>query len=499
MHIGGMRTAFFVWLWARHTGGTFILRIDDTDQERNVEAALEPIFRAFRWLGLDWDEGPDKGGPHAPYYQSQRTHHYQAAVKKLMDAGLAFKDFDAPEQVQEDRAKAEAAKQNYVNVRRSLELTPEQVAQFEADGRPYVVRFLVPRDKTVAIDDAVRGHVEWSCATMPDPVIMRSNGTFLYNFASVVDDAEMEITHIIRAEEHLANTAVQATLFDALGAPRPVFAHIPFITAPGSTKKLSKRDIDKLKNVPALRKMFERGDVVLPQLNLGNSTTLSPVMVGYYEKMGYLPEAILNTLARFGWSLDDKTEILPLDLIIQNFTLDRVVKSAAGFDADKLQANEAWWMEQLPLDRKLAGVRPYIEQLGWIADDEKLTAILKVLGERLKIFSDILDYPEFFVSTDSLTYDEKTLGKFRQQAEGPQILSLLESLFTNAPEFKAAPLHDAVVAAAEQQGLKLGQVVSPLRLALTGKSSGADLFQAAELLGKDVCLERLKVLTSKLS
>ena len=253
MHIGGMRTALFAWLWARHTGGTFILRIDDTDQERNVEAALGPIFRAFEWLGLNWDEGPKVGGPYEPYYQSKRSHLYQAAVDQLLAEGKAFQDFDPPEIIAEDRKQAESAKRTYVNIRRSLELSSDERKRLATSGQPFVVRFLIPRDQKIAIDDAVRGHVEWDCSLMPDPVIMRSNGSFLYNFATVVDDAQMKITHVIRAEEHLANTPVQALIHTALGNPLPVFAHIPFITAPGSTKKLSKRDVEKLRTSPQLK------------------------------------------------------------------------------------------------------------------------------------------------------------------------------------------------------------------------------------------------------
>ena len=217
MHIGGMRTALFAWLWARHNHGTFILRIDDTDQQRNVDAALAPIFRAFRWLALNWDEGPEVGGAFGPYYQSQRTHLYQGAVNRLIAEGKAFRDYDAPELIAADRATAEAAKQPYLNIRRSLDLTEAQRRQFDEAGRSHVVRYLVPRDQKIAVDDAVRGHVQWDGALIPDPVIMRSNGSVLYNFATVVDDAHMQITHVIRAEEHLTNTVVQALLHQALG------------------------------------------------------------------------------------------------------------------------------------------------------------------------------------------------------------------------------------------------------------------------------------------
>lgn len=498
MHIGGMRTAFFCWLWARHTGGTFILRIDDTDQERNVSEALQPIFRAFRWLGLDWDEGAEKGGPYAPYYQSQRSDIYRAAIEKLLNEGQAFKDFDPPEVVQQDRAEAEAAKRNYVNIRRSLELTPEKIAELEAAGTPFVVRLLVPRDQSVTIHDAVRGEVTWDCGTMPDPVLMRSNGSFLYNFASVVDDAAMEITHIIRAEEHLTNTCVQTLLFRALGSEPPVFAHIPFITAPGSTKKLSKRDLDKLRNSPALKKLFDRADEVFPKLGLGDSKSLSPVMVEYYEKMGYLPVGILNALARLGWSLDDKTEIMDLETIVKHFTLDRIVKSSAGFDGDKLQSLQAHWMNVLPLPEKIAGVKPYLEQVGWPADDTHLAKILPGIADRLKVFSDILDYAEFFVSDDALAFDAKSLEKIRTQPQAREIVASLKKLLAEAPDVEAATIDPLVHQWAEVQGLKMGQVVAPLRLGVTGRGVGIGLFDAIALIGRESCLQRLTKLEQTL-
>lgn len=498
MHIGGMRTALFVWLWARHNNGTFILRIDDTDQQRNVEAALAPIFRAFKWLGLNWDEGPEVGGQFGPYYQSQRTHLYQAAVDRLLTEGKAFKDYDTPEQIAADRAAAEAAKQQFVNIRRSLDLTDAERAQFDAEGRPYVVRFLVPRDQTVAIDDAVRGHVEWNGALMTDPVIMRSNGSFLYNFATVVDDAHMQITHVIRAEEHLTNTAVQALLHQALGNTPPVFAHIPFITAPGSSKKLGKRDLEKLRNNPKLKPMFDRGNEVFSQLGLDDVMVISPLTVEYYERMGYLPAGILNSLSRLGWSLDDKTEFMSLQTVIENFTLDRIVKAPAGLDIEKLQSYQQHWMNQLPLDEKVAGCLPYLQQTGLApgvvdAATKTLAAqVIVAMQDRLKVFSDILDYKEFFVADVALVYDEKA---FKQRiVDAPEAAGLLKTLrdqVATVENFDSATLDALVHQFVESSGIKIGQIVHALRIATTGRAVGVGLFDALAILGRDRCLARI--------
>lgn len=497
MHIGGMRTALFNWLWARHNGGQFILRIDDTDQERNVAEALEPIFRAFRWLGLDWDEGPDVSGPHGPYYQSQCGNLYQAAIDRLLAAGHAYRDFESPAETQKQREAAEKEKRTYVSSRQSLELSDSQRSDLVAQGTPHVVRLLVPRDRKVAIDDVVRGHVEWDCALMPDPVLCRSNGTFLYNFATVVDDARLRISHVIRAEEHLTNTAVQALLHEALGNPLPVFAHIPFITAPGSTKKLSKRDLQKLRSSPQLKKLFDRADEVFPKLGLGDSTALSPVMVEYYERLGYLPAGVLNALGRLGWSLDDKTEYFSREDLIAGFTLDRIVKKPAGFDADKLASYQAHWMNQLSLEEKLAGCRPFVDAMvereGWVVpSEETLPKLIVALGDRLKVFSDILDYPEFFVADDKLVRDEKA---FHQRViDAPEAKAILSGFVAACPSvepFDVSACEQWLHQFAEAQGLKLGQIVHAIRLSVTGRSAGVGLAETLALLGRERCLTRL--------
>lgn len=499
MHIGGMRTALFAWLWARHNGGTFILRIDDTDQERNVEAALGPIFRAFEWLGLTWDEGPKIGGPYEPYYQSQRTNLYRDAVDKLLAEGKAFKDFDSPEVIAEDRKQAEALKQTYVNIRRSLNLTEADQKHLEANGRPFVVRFLIPREQKIAIDDAVRGHVEWDCSLMPDPVIMRSNGSFLYNFATVVDDAQMQITHIIRAEEHLANTPVQALIHQALGNPMPVFAHIPFITAPGSTKKLSKRDIEKLRNSPQLKKMFDRADEIFPRLGIGDSKTLNPVMVEYYERLGYLPAGILNALSRLGWSLDGTTEHLSLQDVVQHFTLERIVKAPAGFDPEKLQAFEQYWMNQLSIDEKIDGCLPFLKQAQWISNDvsdairSRIGQVITAVADRMRVFSDILDYKEFFVADEDLVFDQRPFQqRLREATEAVGLLKLVRDQLATVEPFDSPTLDKLVHDFVETNGIKIGQIVHALRVAITGKSVGIGLFDAMAILGRTSCIRRIE-------
>ncbi|MFO1006613.1 MAG: glutamate--tRNA ligase [Planctomycetaceae bacterium] len=499
MHIGGMRTALFSWLWARKHGGQFILRIDDTDQQRNREEALQPILRAFKWLGLNWDEGPEIGGPYAPYFQSQRSDKYKAAAARLLAEGKAYKDFETPEQTKADREAAEKEKRQYVSSRQSLALSPAEIADLEAKGQPYVVRLLVPRGEKVSIRDHIRGDVEWDCNLMPDPVIQRGDGSALYNFASVVDDVDLKITHVIRSEEHLTNTAIQMLVLKALGASPPEFAHIPYVAAPATTKKLSKRDIGKYRTNPQFKKLFEMADAVLPKIGRQVSEALNPVMVEYYEVMGFLPEAVLNALSRLGWSLDDKTENMSLDFVIENFTLDRVVKGPAGLDPDKLLAYQEYWMSQRPLEDKVAMCLPYLEQANQIAapatpeQREFIGRLITALGPRLKLLSDILGYEEYFVPDEALVYDEKGFQKrVRDDAQAVPLLRDLIPVLQSSADFTAPALDREIHAWIETKGLQMGNLVHSLRLALTGKTAGPGLFECLELLGRERAIARIE-------
>lgn len=501
MHIGGMRTALFSWLWARHNGGEFILRIDDTDQARNQESALGPILQAFKWLNMTWDEGPEVGGPYEPYYQSKRNHLYQAAAKQLEEAGLAYRDYATKEEIDVDRKQADKEKRQYINIRRSLELTADQKAAYAAEGKPWTLRFLVPRDQKIKLKDHIRGDVEWDAALIPDPVILRSDGSPLYNFATVVDDAQMQITHVVRAEEHLSNTPVQILLYQALGYTLPEFAHVPYVAAPGSKEKLSKRKIEQYRKNPQFKKMFERGDDVFPQLGLAASVALDPVMVEYYEKIGYLPEAVINALARLGWSLDEKTEIMSRQTLIDNFTLDRVVQAPAGFDPDKLFSFQSHWMKELPLDKKLDGCLPYLIQAKLLsepvsADTKKfVNDIIVALGDRLKLFSDILDAKYFF--TDDYPVDEKTFDK-RVRKEGvPAHLSAFRQKLATVTPFDVPTLEAALQAYSTETGEQTGTLIHALRLSTTGQGVGPGVYDCLVLLGREKSLARIDAAITK--
>lgn len=501
MHIGGMRTALFNWLWARHNGGQFILRIDDTDQQRNIDEALGPILQAFKWLGLTWDEGPEIGGPHAPYFQSQRGELYRAAAERLLREGKAYRCFETKEQIEQDRKQAETEKRTYLSARRSLSLSEAEIQQFMAEGRPHVIRFLVPREQKVVIDDHIRGRVEWDAGLMADPVIMRGDGSPLYNFATVIDDAQMQITHVIRAEEHLSNTPIQVLLHQALGNALPQFAHIPYVAAPGSKEKLSKRKLAQYRNNASFKKLCDKGDAVFSQIGLAGQAGLDPVMVEFYEKVGFLPAGILNGLLRLGWSLDDKSEIFSLDEAIKLFTLDRVVKAPAGFDPDKMVSYQQHWMSQLPLEEKVAGCLPYLEKAGLIespaSPDERtfVTRLVAALGDRLKLFSDVLDVAYFF--RDEVVYDDKEFAK-RVSKEGvPGLLLGYRDRIAALPEWTVDNLETTLKAYCEEQGQSAGTLIHALRISTTGVPIGPGVYECLLLVGRDRVLKRIEQAVQK--
>jgi glutamyl-tRNA synthetase len=336
--------------------GSTCLRIDDTDQERNVEAALAPILHGFRWLGLQWDEGPEVGGPHAPYFQSQRSALYQAAVDRLIASGHAYRDYARPEELDAERKAADKEKRQFVYDRRFMATTPEERARFEAEGRKGAVKLKMHREGKVVVRDLIRGDVEFQWAQEADHTIQRANGTFLYHLASVVDDQAFGITHVIRAEEHLSNTPRQIFIAQALGYPLPQYAHLPYVAEPGSKRKLSKRKLDAYLKNPDFAKVHQHGMAIAAALGLPATTeTFNPVTVDFYEQVGYLPEAIVNYLLLLGWSLDDKTEYFTRDEMIASFSLERVNLSPASFDPAKLVAFQLHYMQALPLAQKVAG------------------------------------------------------------------------------------------------------------------------------------------------
>ncbi len=499
LHIGGVRTALFNWLFARRHGGQFLLRIDDTDQNRNVEAALEPILSGFRWLGIDWDEGPEVGGDRGPYYQSQRGELYSAAVEQLLASGHAYRDFATTEELAEERDAAQKAGGAYRYSRKWAAETPEDVARFEAEGRQGVVRLKMPAEGACVIEDEVRGRVEFAWAAEQDHVIQRADGSCLYHLASVVDDEAMGITHVIRAEEHLSNTPRQIFIAPPLGYELPVYAHLPFVAEPGSQTKLSKRKIAKYLKQADFKKLYDHGAAIAARLGLPVSDdTFNPVIVDFYREVGYLPEAIINYLLLLGWSLDDKTEEFTREEMIAAFSLDRVVKAPASFDPAKLFAFQERHMAAVPVKKKTALVLPYLQRAGLVSSPPpcdtgpQVAAILEAAGDRVKVAGDILDYADFFTPDAELPYDEAAFEKrLRRPADACDLLAGFREALAGVEPFEPPQLEAALHGYVEQRGVKIGDIVHGLRVALTGKPVGFGVFDTLAILGRERCLTRI--------
>lgn len=498
LHIGGVRTALFCWLFARRHGGRFILRIDDTDRQRNVEEALEPILRGLRWLGIDWDEGPEVGGPHAPYYQSQRVERHQAAVRRLLEGGFAYHDYARPEELQAEREQAQSEKRSFVYSRRWMAETPDEQAEFEAEGRCGVVRLKMPRAGTLVLNDLVRGQVEFQWAQEQDHVIQRADGSCLYHLASVVDDHDFEITHVIRAEEHLSNTPRQVFIAQSLGYALPQYAHLPFVAEPGSKTKLSKRKLNKYLKNRDFAELVEHGRRIAERLGLNtNPDTFNPVITDFYQQIGYLPEALVNYLALLGWSLDDKTEHFTRRQLIENFSLERVNKAPASFDPKKLQAFQERHMLALPLAEKTALVLPYLQRVGLVGDPappesrQKVSQILQAAGDRMKVAGDILSYADFFLPDDQLPCDQPAFEKVMHKPGAKELLAKFRLRLAEADAFDAPSLEQLTHAFAASEAVKIGEIIHPLRMALTGKSVGFGLFDTLAILGREHSLARI--------
>ncbi len=470
LHIGGVRTALFNWLLARHLGGQFILRIDDTDQQRHVEGALSRILDGFRWMGMDWDEGPEVGGPHGPYFQSERSEGYTRAAAALVASGHVYRDYSTQAERDADR---EAQKSHKVAYRfREKPIIEADRARFDAEGRPFGLRFRVPADRTLVVHDLIKGDVEQKSGEIGDFVIVRPDGMPLYNFASAVDDVAMEITHVVRAEEHLSNTFSQLLIFEALGAPLPAFAHVPYVAEPGSKSKLSKRKTEEYAG---------RGVLVL---------------LNQYVEKGYLPDAMMNYLARLGWSLDASQEIFTRAELVGKFTLDRVNSSPASHDPDKLFWIQGEWMKTLTLDRKVDGALPYLVREGLASEPiapalrARISAVVEALGDRLKVFSDILTLGRYFF-TETLTHDPDAVKKRLRKDGVPQLLAELDEVLAATEPFDVPTLEKAVHDYAESHQHPMGQVVNPLRVATTGQGVGPGLYDCLAILGRDSCRARI--------
>jgi glutamyl-tRNA synthetase len=498
LHIGGVRTALFNWLFARKHGGQFILRIDDTDQQRNVAEALQPILHGFRWLGLDWDEGAEVGGPHGPYYQSQKLARYQQAVRDLVDKGHAYWDYAKEDETKAERTAAEAEKRSFRYSRRWMAETAADRARFEAEGRRGVVRLKMPREGACRFNDHIRGEMVVDWEQEQDHVIQRADGSVLYNLANVVDDFDMRITHVIRAEEHLSNTPRQIFIAQGLGYPLPEYAHVPFVAEPGSKNKLSKRKIAQYLKNPDFKRIYEHGKTIADRLGLTTAAeTFNPVIVDFYEQVGYLPDAVLNYLVLLGWSLDDKTEFFTRQQIIELFSLERVNKAPASLDVKKLFAFQEHYFQALPPAERAARALPFLVRAGVVPDPtpenvrETLVRVVTDAGPRLVVAGDIIEYAHFFRPDESLQFDDKALDKHVIRPGACELLARLRELVATTEPFDPASLKQRVEDFARAENAKPGPLSQILRVAVTGVEIGFGTYETLAILGRDRCLRRI--------
>ncbi|MDQ0190382.1 glutamate--tRNA ligase [Alicyclobacillus cycloheptanicus] len=462
LHIGGVRTALFNYLFAKHHGGQFILRSEDTDLERNVPGAEQEILEGFRWLGFRWEEGPDVGGPHAPYRCTDRLPIYRDYLKKLADAGAAYPCYCTAEELDAQRAEALRLGQTPRYSGKCRDLTADERAALEAEGRTANWRFRVPEGVTLSLTDAVRGPVSFESDDIGDFVIMKSNGLPTYNFQVVIDDALMEITHVIRGEEHLSNTPRQLLIYRALGLAEPAFAHLPQVLDE-TRKKLSKRDPN-----------------VLP--------------VHAYREAGYVPQAIVNFLALLGWSPGGEEEILSLEEIIARFDLERVNKSGAVFDVHKLRWMANQYLKQLPLPALTEMVRVQLQRQGIALpdgrDDGWLETVVGLYQEQMACAADFLPLARGFFERQAALSAE-ALAVLREPGAA-DVVRAYHTLAEASDVWTAEASRDRFNEIKKTLGVKGKALFMPVRAAVTGEVHGPDLQMTIACLPKAWVLERME-------
>lgn len=462
LHIGTAKIALLNWLYARQRGGTFVLRLEDTDAERTEEQYVEAMCEGFTWLGITWDEGPPFGtelerGPYAPYRQSQRSDIHRAAAAKLLANGHAYKCFCSKEELDAERERAQAEKLPWKYSGKCRTLSPEQVAA-KGDA-PASIRFKSPQTGETVLHDLVQGDVRWDNRQIDDFIIRKSNGDPIFHLAVVVDDVTMQITHIIRGDDHVTNAAKHLLLFEALGGPLPQFAHVPMVLDEAG-KKYSKR---------------MHGANVLE-----------------WRDDGYLPEALINYVVLLGWTAGDDKEVYTRDELVKAFSLERLGQAAAKFDLKKLQWMNGQHIRKLSAEELRDRVVPILQKQGFDTGAkglEWLTRMAVICQDKLVTLNDIVKQTDFFF-VEPASYEEKAVQKQWKDADALARMEAIQRTLANAAAWTTEALHaDVEKLGAEQGGM--GKVVHPLRLALTGKSVGPGLFELAELLGKETCLQRV--------
>ncbi len=521
LHVGGARTALFNWLWARRTGGKFVLRIEDTDLKRNTPTATRQVMQDLRWLGIDWDEGPEVGGPNGPYFQSQRTDFYDKYVQKLLDEQKAYHCFDTAEELDALRAQ----QKGFVYARPKDFPDAKNAEKARAEGRPVTVRFAMP-DETITVCDLIRGEVSFAAAELGDFIIQKSDGFPTYNFACVVDDYLMKITHVIRGQEHLMNTPGQQALWHALfpDTPVPQYAHIS-VTVSDAGGKLSKRErpqalreaIKATENVDR-KKLAEVGNLTIKELEnfINGKTTpdmpcvdataeylgihLPEINIVDFFKSGYLPEAMVNFLALLGWNPGDQREVMPVAELIESFDLARLTKSNSLFDRSKLIAFNTEHIRMTPHDRLAGHFRDYLKAVGSpvaAADDRLLSKLIKVCAGA-RTLADIERKTRFlFLPDEKIEYDRNAVQKVLVKDGGLVILPIIRDKLAVMDRLSEQAIEDMLRSLAEERSVGLGKIAQPLRVAITGTTISPPIFDSVEMLGKERTLSRINITLKK--
>jgi glutamyl-tRNA synthetase len=463
LHIGGARTALFNWLYARRHGGTFVLRIEDTDTERSSWEMVAGIVDGLRWLGLDWDEGPDVGGPHAPYFQSQRISRARTLADQLIQRGRAYYCYCSSETLQQKRQAAEAAGGGWIYDRTCCDLAASDIAAREAARNPRAIRFKVPPG-TTSFTDLVHGPIAFNNANIEDFVILRSDGQPTYHLSVVADDMDMAITHVIRGDDHISNTPKHVLLFDAFDAAPPRFAHVPLILGPDK-KRLSKRH--------------------------GATSVME------YSRLGYLPEAMVNFLSLLGWSPGDDRELFTRDELIAAFTLEGISGGNAVFNPEKLDWFNQQHILRLPIDELARRVEAELTEAGlWSSDlsgsrREWFYRVLELVRPRVKKLDQFVQELRPFLQKD-VEYDQAAVQKHLGKPEVGASLTAFADTLTTINPFNSAELESSLRSFAESRGVKAATLIHAARVAVTGRAVSPGLFDVLELLGRERVTERVR-------
>jgi len=471
LHIGGARTALFNWLYARHYNGTFVLRIEDTDQVRSTEEAVNVILEGMKWLDLDWDEGPGKGGEYGPYYQMKRLHIYQEYTEKLLKDKKAYHCYCTREELAKSREKQARENKSLKYDRHCFNLSEEEKKRYEAEGRKPVIRLKIPA-KEITFDDLLRGEVTFDGGLLSDFVIMKSDGIPTYNYAVVIDDALMEITDVMRGDDHISNTPKQIVIYEALGFDMPKFAHIPMITGQDHAR-LSKRH--------------------------GATSVME------YKKMGYIPEAVVNYITHLGWSSGDEREIFTKEELIKEFSLDKISKHAAVFSMEKLNWFNSEYLKIMPIDSLTKMLLPFLKEANYIENEEGLfpvkneyiEEVVKLMQGRFKNFSQFIAYADYFF-VDKIDIEPQALTSVLSEEGVPDILQSLKEKLSFLEYWDEESIENAVREVASSLQIKGGQIIHPTRVALSGKKVGPGLFEVMVVLGQDKTVKRLKEAIEKI-